>query len=109
MPNTITVSNYLGGCPTCGANDGCVNVNGGLVCYCKSHKVSWSFGQDLLIGPLPEPDADRRERNKFLEGYEDVLPVPEGTWPADPQVRIREGMDASQKRYDEEQRQERLY
>jgi hypothetical protein len=109
MMKTITVINYLGGCPTCGANDGCVNVNGLLICYCNSHKVSWGISQGLEIGSLAEPNAEARERNKFIEDYKDVCPVPEGTWPADPEVRHRESRDASQKLSDEEQRQERLY
>jgi hypothetical protein len=109
MMKTITVINYLGGCPTCGANDGCVNVNGLLICYCNSHKVSWGISQGLEIGSLAEPNAEARERNKFIEDYKDVCPVPEGTWPADPEVRHRESRDASQKLWDEEQRQERLY
>jgi hypothetical protein len=106
---TITVTNYFGGCPTCGANDGCVNVNGMLRCYCKSHNVSWDISQDLSIHPLPKPGAEERERNKFIEDYEHVHPVPEGTWPEDPEVRRRESMNAWQKRCDEEQRQERLF
>lgn len=109
MTKTITVTNYFGGCPTCGANDGCVNAEGWLICYCKSHKVSWKIYEEQFIGRPPETDADQRERNKFIEDYEDVQPVPEGTWPEDPEVRLRESMNASQKRWDEEQRKERLF
>ena len=109
MMKTITVTNYFGGCPTCGGNDGCVNADGRLVSYCKAHKVSWDIGEDEFISRLSETDPEKRERYKFIEDYEDVQPVPEGTWPEDPEVRRRESMNASQKRWDEEQRQERLF
>jgi hypothetical protein len=46
MMKTITVTNYFGGCPTCGGNDGCVDADGRLVSYCKEHKVSWEIGGD---------------------------------------------------------------
>jgi hypothetical protein len=72
MTKTITVTNYLSGCPTCGANDGCVQVNEMLRCYCNSHKVSWDISQGLSIHLLPELDAEERERNQFIEDYEDA-------------------------------------
>jgi hypothetical protein len=105
MTKTITVRNFFGGCPTCGANDGCVNADGRLASYCMAHKVYWGIDE----GRLPEPDAEQRERYKFIEDYEDVQPVPEGTWPEDPEIRRRESMEAWQKQRDEEQRQERLF
>jgi hypothetical protein len=109
MMKTITVTNYFGGCPTCGGNDGCVDANGRLVSYCKEHKVSWQIGGDEFISRLSETDPEKRERYKFIEDYKHVQPVPEGTWPEDPEVRCRESMNAWQKRRDEEQRQERLF
>jgi hypothetical protein len=108
MMRTITVTNYFGGCPTCGGNDGCVNADGRLVSYCMAHKVSWGIGEDQFISRLSKTDAEKRERHKFIEDYMGVQPVPEGTWPADPDVRHRESMEAWQKRCDEEDRRERL-
>jgi hypothetical protein len=109
MMKTITVTNYFGGCPTCGGNDGCVDADGRLVSYCKEHKVSWEIGGDEFVSRLSKTDPEKRERYQFIEDYKNVQPVPEGTWPEDPEVRHRESMNAWQKRRDEEQRQERLF
>ena len=109
MTKTITVTNYLGGCPTCGANDGCVNVSGSLICCTTRTKSHGVLARIHEIGPARGTQRKPREQKQIHQGLRGSCPVPEGTWPADPEVRHRESRDASQKLSDEEQRQERLY
>src|ERR1700733_15172311 len=44
----ITVSDYFGGCPHCGANHGFLNVRAEHWIVCDAHKLKWCVGSNLF-------------------------------------------------------------
>lgn len=89
MTGTITVTNYFGGCPQCGGNDGYVNAGRTHVCFCLAHRVSWIAGANIFSDWRHETEAEQRERYKIIEGFERIeCAVPEGVWSADPEVAV---------------------
>lgn len=48
ISDTITVSDYFGGCPHCGANHGYMNVRAEHWIVCDAHKVKWRIGSNLF-------------------------------------------------------------
>ena len=48
MSGRIKVTDYFGSCPSCGANDGCLNVRRDDYFRCDAHKVKWYIGSNLF-------------------------------------------------------------
>jgi ssDNA-binding Zn-finger/Zn-ribbon topoisomerase 1 len=76
-------SNYFGGCPECGGNDGYVNIGRGHWFVCKKHKTHWFIGSNLFSTWKDEtPEEQRRavdfmfdENNNLREGWRIVDPI----------------------------------
>jgi hypothetical protein len=106
MSEMITVTNYFGGCPTCGQSDGYLNAGRSHRFFCKEHKTAWLVGSNLFSDWRRETEEEQREKWDAvgLDTFEDVDPLPEGTWSTDPEVRCRE-LDAAReeavRRHDE--------
>jgi hypothetical protein len=77
MNTHTTTTDYFGGCPTCGKNDGYLNAGRTHVFYCREHKVSWIFGANLFDSWKDETEDEQREKYKLIEGFERVEPI----WP----------------------------
>jgi hypothetical protein len=71
--DTITVTNYFGGCPTCGDYSGMVNAGRTHVFFCSERKVSWIAGANLFA--VDETREEQIERYKAIEGFERVEPL----------------------------------
>jgi hypothetical protein len=85
----IVVTNYFGGCPVCGRADGYRNAGQAHRFFCDTHRTSWCVGANLFSDWQHESEAEQRAK-WHLEGYADVVPLPEGSWSADPVTRERE-------------------
>jgi hypothetical protein len=89
---TITVTNYFGGCPICGQTNGYLNAGKSHCFYCVEHKTSWCVGSNLLSSWKSETEEEQRAKWMAvgMDDFADVKPIPEGTWSADPEKRRRE-------------------
>jgi hypothetical protein len=85
----INVTNYFGGCPHCGGNDGYRNAGRSHRFFCDAHKTSWCVGSNLFSDWRFETEEQQRAK-WHIEGYADVEPLPEDTWSTDPVVREKE-------------------
>jgi hypothetical protein len=85
MNQKITVTDYFGGCPKCGRNDGLFNAGRAHWFVCHEHKVTWTVGTNLFSGWRDETEAEQREKWRRIEDYEDVKGgfLPEGVWSRD--------------------------
>lgn len=90
ISDTITVSDYFGGCPHCGANHGFLNVGRAHWIACDTHKTKWCIGSNVFSDWKEENEAIWLQNAEKLAGYSEVKPLPEGVWSADPEVRQRE-------------------
>jgi hypothetical protein len=92
MNQKITVTDYCGGCPKCGRNDGQFNAGCAHWFVCHEHKVMWTIGTNLFSGWRDETEAEQREKWRRIEDYEEVTEgiLPEGVWSRDPETRRRE-------------------
>lgn len=87
ISDTITVSDYFGGCPHCGANHGYMNVRAEHWIVCDAHKVKWRIGSNLFSCWKDENESVWLLNAERLLGYSKVEPLPEGTWSSDATVR----------------------
>jgi hypothetical protein len=55
----VTTTEYFGGCPTCGGNDGYRNLGREHWFFCAEHKVKWYVGSSLFSGWREETVEDR--------------------------------------------------
>jgi hypothetical protein len=62
----------LGDCPTCGRNDGFLNVYKSHWCICRRHKVKWYVGYDLFPGWREETEEDWKRNLQILSQYQEV-------------------------------------
>jgi hypothetical protein len=108
MSDTITVSDYFGGCPHCGANHGFLNVRDEHWIVCDTHKVKWCVGYNLFSDWKKEGETIWWQNGEKLLGYSKVEPLPDGVWSADPEVRQRELNEARRKNIEWNERQGRL-
>jgi hypothetical protein len=91
MNQKITVTDYFGGCPKCGRNDGLFNAGRAHWFVCHEHKVMWTVGTNLFSGWRDETEAEQREKWRRIEDYEEVNDfLLEGVWSRDPETRRRE-------------------
>jgi hypothetical protein len=52
---------YFGVCPTCGRNDGYINIGRGHWFYCSKHRVKWYFGSNLFSSWREQTEDEQRE------------------------------------------------
>src|SRR5271170_3970543 len=57
MSDAITVTDYFGGCPHCGANHGFLNVRAEHWIVCDAHKVKWCVGFNLFSSCKDENES----------------------------------------------------
>ena len=88
--STITVTDYFGGCPECGANHGFMNVRSAHFIVCDTHNIAWCIGSNLFSGWRDEDAAVWEANAAKLENYAGVEPLPEGVWSIDPAARAAE-------------------
>jgi hypothetical protein len=89
FPGQIVVDDYFGGCPSCGRNDGCLNVYKDHWFICHKHKMRWSPGSNLFSGWREETEATWAANDALLSGYHEVTPIMVGVWPKDEKARSR--------------------
>jgi hypothetical protein len=53
--------NYFGVCPTCGKNDGYVNVGRGHWFVCDEHKFKWFVGSNLFDSWKEQTEEEQRQ------------------------------------------------
>lgn len=63
-----------GSCPTCGKNDGFVNLGKEHWFICREHKMKWFGGSNLFEGWKDQTIAQSLSVEALLEGYTEVLP-----------------------------------
>jgi hypothetical protein len=68
-------TDYWGDCPTCGLNDGFINVEQHHFYVCHAHKAYWWIGSNLFSGWRDERDEEWEENRHLLEGYTTVEPA----------------------------------
>src|SRR5277367_1821432 len=90
MSDAITVTDYFGGCPHCGANHGFLNVRAEHWIVCDAHQVKWCVGSNLFSSWKDENERIWRRNTERLLGYSKVEPLPEGTWSSDAAARERQ-------------------
>ena len=56
----ITTTEYFGGCPECGNNDGYINIGLGHWFFCKTHRTTWFGGSNLFSSCQDESEEDQR-------------------------------------------------
>lgn len=74
-------SDYFGGCPECGDNDGYANAGKAHIFYCKEHKTQWVAGANLFSSCRGETEEEQRKKyNEIgLDTFREVKPLQEGT------------------------------
>jgi hypothetical protein len=73
--STTTTSEYFGGCPQCGKNDGFTNIGREHWFYCAAHRARWCLGSNLFSGWREETEATWRCNAEFLAGFAEVEPI----------------------------------
>jgi hypothetical protein len=73
----------FGGCPTCGKNDGYLNVGRTQIFVCHPHRAWWIVGCNLFSSWQGETQADFDRNRKLLETYKEVEAIWYSTdlWP----------------------------
>ncbi len=66
---------YFGGCPTCGVNDGFLNVGREHWFVCHMHRAKWHVGSNLFSSWKDQDDAHFRENAWLLANYAEVKPL----------------------------------
>jgi hypothetical protein len=90
MSDAITVTDYFGGCPHCGANHGFLNVRAEHWIVCDAHKVKWCVGFNLFSSCKDENESVWLANAEKLASYSKVEPLPEGKWSSDAAARERQ-------------------
>ena len=65
---------YFGVCPTCGGEDGYLNVGPLHFIVCDAHKAKWAIGSNLFSSWKDEPESLHIDNARLLSGYQDVAP-----------------------------------
>lgn len=71
----VCTDNYVGGCPTCGKDDGFLNVSSGHYFVCYVHQVYWCIGINLFSGWKHEDEAVWRRNADILATMKEVEPL----------------------------------
>ena len=73
----MTYDDYFGGCPSCGASYGIVNVGRGHWGYCSEHRAKWHIGSSLFSSwRMQTEDEQRAIYNKIgLGDFNTVEPL----------------------------------
>jgi hypothetical protein len=77
---TVTVTEYFGGCPTCGKNNGYLNAGRSHRFYCVAHKTSWMVGANLFDSWRFETEEEQLAKwaEIGMSTFADVVPLSEG-------------------------------
>jgi hypothetical protein len=86
----LIVTDYFGGCPVCGKNDGHLNVGRNHYVYCAAHRKRSCYGSNLFSGWRHEDESVWERNRRILSRCEDAEFLLEGVWSADPEARERE-------------------
>ena len=65
----------FGGCPTCGQNDGFLNIRRSHWFVCHTHRAKWCVGSNLFSGWRTESRFDWQRNSERIRGYREVEPV----------------------------------
>jgi hypothetical protein len=65
---------YFGVCPTCGSNDGFVNVGSDHWFICHEHKIRWCVGSDLFEAWRYETEEKCGHNRSWLRTYREIEP-----------------------------------
>ena len=66
------VTDYFGGCPNCGQNNGYLNVNRIHIFICHTHKTAWCIGSNLFSDWRDETEETWMRNEALLEQYTEV-------------------------------------
>ena len=99
-----TTTEYFGGCPECGQNDGYLNIERDHWFFRDAHKTTWRPGSNLFSSWRHESEADWRRNGGHLEGYDIVDPID-----PEPTEEERRSMEEYEARLAEEKRIDRGY
>ena len=66
---------FLGRCPHCGGNDGCLNVGREHWIVCHEHRTKWLRGENLFSSWKGESSDEWRANARILESYEELEPA----------------------------------
>ena len=75
FPEKVTTDEYFGGCPTCGKNDGYLNVARDHWMVCHEHKARWLVGSNLFSSWRDESEEDWQRNEYRMNGYAEVEPI----------------------------------
>ena len=75
MTEEATTEHYFGGCPTCGDNDGCLNVGRNHWYVCHLCRTKWLVGSNLFSGWRDEDETIWRRTWARIADYREVVPV----------------------------------
>lgn len=71
----VTTEQSFGGCPTCGGNDGYLNVGPDHWCVCAAHKMKWPIGSNLFSDWRDESEDDWTGNVVWLDACHTVQPI----------------------------------
>jgi hypothetical protein len=83
----LIVTDYFGGCPVCGTNDGHLNVGRDHYVFCAAHKKRSCYGSNLFSGWRDEDEYVWERNWGILVQCEDAEFLVEGVWSADREAR----------------------
>jgi hypothetical protein len=78
------VTEYFGGCPECGSQDGYLNIGQSHWVFCEKHQTRWCIGSNLFSSWRDETEEEQLERAQVMydpevnlrPGWRDVKPLP---------------------------------
>jgi len=70
-----TTTEYWGGCPYCGTNDGYINLGAEHWFVCGAHQTKWCVGSNLFSGWQDDTEEQRAESAAKLSGFRAVEPI----------------------------------
>ncbi len=70
----VTTTEYFGGCPHCGRNDGGLNIERAHWHVCHRHRTKWRIGENLFSHWRGETDKVWQNNGYLLAMYQEVDP-----------------------------------
>ena len=74
-PENVTTTEYFGGCPHCGKNDGYINFGRNHWMVCDKHETRWCVGSNLFSSWRDETEEDWEKNAQRMDGYTEVAPI----------------------------------
>jgi len=71
----VECDDYFGVCPTCGKNDGYLNVGKTHWFVCHEHKVRWNVGSNLFSSWRHEDEETWHRNAEDIRGYTEITEV----------------------------------